>query len=157
MYSNGIPSSTVEGLLGPVPAEQKAKAVSAATESIGGAYAVAGQLEANGLSGPANTLRQLANDAFMPSLHTAAWIALALLVVALVNFYFFLPAQAEAASWSVGGSAPAPSAVPGGRIEADGQPDALHQAHLVDETDEEQLSHVDQAPLELDVKGQKKV
>ncbi len=157
VYSNGIPSSTVEGLLGPVPAEQKAKAVSAATESIGGAYAVAGQLEANGLSGPANTLRQLANDAFMPSLHTAAWIALALLVVALVIFYFFLPAQAEAASWSVGGSAPAPSAVPGGRIEADGQPDALHQAHLVDETDEEQLSHVDQAPLELDVKGQKKV
>ncbi|CAB5020056.1 unannotated protein [freshwater metagenome] len=151
MYSSKISSSVVDGLLGPgMPVDARERAVSAATESIGGAYGVADRLEAAGATAAADQLRLAAADAFMPALHTASFIALGLLVLALIVFLVWLPANAEAASWSAGGSVAPPSVVPGGRVEADGEADALHQVHLVVE-DPEHLAHVDEAPLELDV------
>ena len=151
VYSSKISSSVVDGLLGPgMPVDARERAVSAATESIGGAYGVADRLEAAGATAAADQLRLAAADAFMPALHTASFIALGLLVLALIVFLVWLPANAEAASWSAGGSVAPPSVVPGGRVEADGEADALHQVHLVVE-DPEHLAHVDEAPLELDV------
>ena len=98
----------------------------------------------------ADALRMAGTSAFLPAVHVVAFIALGMLLLALLIYLVWLPAKAEAASWSSGGSVSPPTVAPGGRVEADGEADALHQAHLVVE-DPEHLAHVDEAPLELDV------
>lgn len=138
-------------LLSGSPAPEQLK--EAAADSVGATYYLAESLQAKGTitAQQADALREAGTAAFLPSMHAVAYISLGLLLLALAIYVLWLPAQAEAVSWHAGSSERAPSAAsaaPGGRIEADGQPDALHQAHLVVE-DPEHLAHVDDAPLEL--------
>ncbi len=158
-YSNSM-SGAVEGT--PLPEGLRA----AATDSVGATYEVAGQLQASGqaTATQAEALRSAADAAFMPAFHVAALMGLGLLLTALVVILVWLPAQAEAVAWKVGGtSAPVPGPVPAeegvggdGAQDADDPylagVDAAHQVHLVQE-DPAHLSHVDEAPLEHPLGG----
>jgi len=83
-------------------------------------------------------------------------MGLALLLIALAIILIWLPAQAEAVAWKVGGtSAPVPGepgVVPGEAAQdlyaVGSDLDAAHQVHVVAE-DPDHLSHVEDAPLEL--------
>jgi EmrB/QacA subfamily drug resistance transporter len=110
-----------------------------ASDSIGGTFEVAGSLAASGQApaGAVEALQQAGIDAFMPALHVAGFLGLALLLVALTVFLLFLPAKAEAVSWQGSHGAP-----------GDEQKDAAHSVHVVDEHGDG-LEHVDEAPLEL--------
>jgi MFS transporter, DHA2 family, multidrug resistance protein len=113
--------------------------VPVASDSIGGTFEVAGSLAASGQA-PADAvaaLQQAGIDAFMPALHVAGFLGLALLLVALAVFLLFLPAKAEAVSWQGSHGAP-----------GDEAKDAAHSVHVVDEHGDG-LEHVDEAPLEL--------
>jgi hypothetical protein len=138
----------------PLPAELQAKA----SDSVGATYEVASGLQSVGkaTAEQADALRSAANAAFIPAFHIAAYMALALLLIALVIILVWLPAQAEAVAWKAGGtSAPLPGqpgAGPDGELPADpyatGEDlDAAHQVHVVAE-DPDHLSHVEDAPLE---------
>jgi hypothetical protein len=108
VYSNNIsPSLEGKGL----PPE----ALGAATDSIGGTNEVADRLAAGG-GVPASAieqLRQVANDAFMPALHTAAFVSAGLLVIAIAVILLRLPAQAETVAWTGQGPGSAPDAPQG--------------------------------------------
>jgi hypothetical protein len=125
-----------------------------ATDSIGSTFGVADAIDKAGTApaGATDGLRQAGIDAFMPALHTAGFISLGLLLVALVIFLTRLPANAEAVAWAGAG---VPSAGPGAGsgVEGDGAPDAAHQVHVVDEHGDG-LEHVEDAPLELDSEGE---
>ena len=143
LYSNKI----TERLSGVAIPEQVKTALA---DSVGATYYIAQSLQDKGTitAAQADALRQAGSDAFIPSLHVVAYISLAMLLIALAIYLLWLPAQAEAVSWHSGSSATPVAAAPGGRVEADGDPDARHQAHLVAE-DPEHLAHIDEAPLEL--------
>jgi EmrB/QacA subfamily drug resistance transporter len=91
------------------------EALAAASDSIGGTNEVADRLAAGGaVPAPVvEQLRQVANDAFMPALHTAAFVSAGLLVIAIAVILLRLPAKAETVAWagSGPGSAPAEAAV----------------------------------------------
>ena len=101
---------------------------------------VADRLAAAGNVPPAaiDQLRQVANESFMPALHTAAFVSAGLLLAAILVILFRLPAKAEAVAWTGTGPGSAPDAGPA-------ITDAQSQVHLVDETDDE-LSESDQVP-----------
>ncbi len=105
VYSNNIgPLLEGKGL----PPE----ALSAATDSIGGTNEVADRLAATG-GVPASAieqLRQVANESFMPALHTAAFVSAGLLVIAIAVILLRLPAQAETVAWTGSGPGSAPAA-----------------------------------------------
>ena len=105
------------------------EALTAATDSIGGTNEVADRLAAAGNVPPAaiDQLRQVANESFMPALHTAAFVSAGLLLVAILVILFRLPAKAEAVVWTGTGPGSAPNAGPA-------ITDAESQVHLVDET-----------------------
>jgi len=147
LYSNKI-ADRLSGIALP---EQVKTALS---DSVGATYYIAQSLQDKGTitAAQADALRQAGSEAFIPSLHVVAYISLAMLLIALLVYILWLPAQAEAVSWHSGSSAAPVAAAPGGRIEADGDPDALHQAHLVDE-DPEHLAHIDETPLEFGASG----
>jgi len=137
VYSNNI-TPVLEGK--GLPPE----ALAAATDSIGGTNEVASTLAASGTV-PASAieqLRQAANDAFMPALHTAAFVSAGLLVIAIVVIVLRLPAKAEAVAWSGSG----PGSTPPG-MSGNGDGDAESRVHTVDESGDD-LSDVDAAPLE---------
>ena len=115
----------------PVPDQLK----TALSDSVGATYYISQSLEAKGTitAAQADALRQAGTQAFLPSIHAVAYIGLGMLIIALIVFILWLPAKAEAVSWHSGGGAAPVAATPGGRVEADGQPDARHQAHVVDE------------------------
>ncbi|MCU0264397.1 MAG: MFS transporter [Candidatus Nanopelagicales bacterium] len=147
---SGSMSSALEG--SPLPAELQATA----SDSVGATYEVASQLQASGraTAAQADALRAAADAAFLPAFHIAAYMGLALLLIALVIILIWLPAQAEAVAWKVGGtSAPVPgqpAAAPGEAEDAyavGSDLDAAHQVHVVAE-DPDHLSHVEDAPLE---------
>lgn len=140
VYSNNI-SPLLEGK--GLPPE----ALSAATDSIGGTNEVADALSASGTV-PASTvdaLRQAANDAFMPALHTAAFVSAGLLVIAIAVILLRLPAKAEAVQWS--GSAPSTNPNDDASSDATSDGDAEARVHLVDEAGDG-LADVAGAPLE---------
>ncbi len=91
-------------------------ALAAATDSIGGTNEVADRLAASGSvpSSVVEQLKQVANDSFMPALHTAAFVSAGLLVIAIVVILSRLPAKAETVAWagSGPGSGPVVTAVP---------------------------------------------
>ena len=130
----------------PVPDQLK----TALSDSVGATYYISQSLEAKGTitAAQADALRQAGTQAFLPSIHAVAYIGLGMLIIALIVFILWLPAKAEAVSWHSGGGAAPVAATPGGRVEADGQPDARHQAHVVDE-DPAHLAELADAPLEL--------
>ena len=104
------------------------QALAAATDSIGGTNEVADRLAASGAVPPpvVEQLRQVANDAFMPALHTAAFVSAGLLLIAITVILLRLPTEAETVAWagSGPGSAPAdaaPSASADQRARDDGQ------------------------------------
>ncbi|MGS0686999.1 MFS transporter [Nakamurella sp. GG22] len=105
VYSNNIgPLLEGKGL----PPE----ALSAATDSIGGTNEVADRLAATG-GVPASAieqLRQVANESFMPALHTAAFVSAGLLVIAIAVILLRLPAQAETVAWTGSGPGSVPAA-----------------------------------------------
>ncbi len=149
---SGAMSKGLEG--SPLPADLQA----VASDSVGATYEVASKLQASGRATveQADALRAAADAAFIPAFHIAAYMGLALLLIALVIILVWLPAQAEAVAWKAGGtSAPLPGqpgAGAAGEAPADpyatgGDLDAAHQVHLVAE-DAEHLSHVEDAPLE---------
>jgi DHA2 family multidrug resistance protein-like MFS transporter len=92
------------------------EALSAATDSIGGTNEVADRLAASGAV-PASTieqLRQVANESFMPALHTAAFVSAGLLVIAIAVILLRLPAKAETVAWTGSGPGSAPVAAQAG-------------------------------------------
>ena len=102
---SGAMSSALEG--SPLPADLQAKA----SDSVGATYEVAARLQASGQASveQADTLRSAADAAFIPAFHVAAYMGLALLLIALAIILIWLPAQAEAVAWKAGGtSAPVP-------------------------------------------------
>ncbi|MGB8022244.1 MAG: MFS transporter [Candidatus Nanopelagicales bacterium] len=123
----------------------------AATDSVGATFELAAQLGAAGGITPeqAQALRDAGIAAFMPAFHAAIWIALALLILALAIFLRWLPAQAEAVAWEVGGvsgtRAPGAGAVGAGAVGP--AADAAELVHVVAE-DPIHLGHVEDAPLE---------
>jgi EmrB/QacA subfamily drug resistance transporter len=122
-----------------------------ASDSVGATYEVADRLQASGqaTAAQAEQLRAAADAAFLPAFHLAAYLGLGLLLVALVIFLLWLPAQAEAVAWQAGGtSAPIPGADPVEEEAVAEGFDAAHQVHRVEE-DPDHLSHVADAPLEL--------
>ncbi len=114
-----------------------------ATDSIGSTFGVADRLDAvgNAPAGAAEALRQAGIDAFMPALHLAGFISLALLITSFIVFVTRLPAKAEAVAWA--GSHPVPDAAAD-----DDELDAAHLVHVVDEGGDG-LEHVREAPLEF--------
>ena len=120
----------------------------AASDSIGASFGIAEKIDQSGQAPPGSgdLLRKAAIDSFLPALHTAAWIAAALLVVAFILFLTMLPAKAEAVAWA--GSHPSPDATKGPIVPGEGETDAAHQVHVVDEHGDG-LAHVVEAPLEL--------
>jgi DHA2 family multidrug resistance protein-like MFS transporter len=126
----------------PLPAELQQEAA----DSIGATYEIAGALQASGQATAAQSeaLRQAGTDAFIPAFHTAAYIGLGLLMLALVLFLLFLPAQAEAVAWH---GQPAGGPAPGGELGTADAEHAVDAVHLVVE-DPDHLAHVEQAPLE---------
>jgi MFS family permease len=120
----------------------------AAADSIGATFGIAEKIDQSGQAPPGSgdLLRKAGIDSFLPALHTAAWIAAALLVVAFVLFLAMLPAKAEAVAWA--GSHPGPDAAKGPIVPGEGETDAAHQVHVVDEHGDG-LAHVEQSPLEL--------
>jgi len=154
---SGSMSSALQG--SPLPAELQA----VASDSVGATYDVAARIQASGqaTAEQADMLRAAADAAFLPAFHIAAYMGLALLLIALVIILVWLPAQAEAVAWKAGGtSAPLPGqpgATSTGEVPADpyatGEDlDAAHQVHIVAE-DPEHLSHVEDAPLEHPLGG----
>jgi hypothetical protein len=154
---SGSMSSALEG--SPLPADLQAKA----SDSVGATYEVAAGIQASGNATPeqSDMLRAAADAAFIPAFHIAAYMALGLLLIALVIILVWLPAQAEAVAWKAGGtSAPLPGqpgAGPAGEAPDDpyatgGDLDAAHQVHVVPE-DPDHLSHVEDAPLEHPLGG----
>lgn len=123
-----------------------------ATDSVGAAFDVAAQLQAAGriTAQEAQSLRDAGIAAFMPAFHAAIWIALALLLLALVIFLRWLPAQAEAVAWQAGGvtrtGATGPGAT-GARAATGAGAEAADLVHVVAE-DPVHLRHVEEAPLE---------
>ncbi len=111
-----------------------------ASDSIGETFGVAAGLTNSGQASAQAiaSLEQAGIDSFMPALHIAGYIALGLLLVALVLFITLLPAKAEAVAWA------------GSHVAADDveEPDAAHQVHVVAEVGDG-LSHVEDAPLEF--------
>jgi len=111
-----------------------------ASDSIGETFGVAAGLTNSGQASAQAiaALEQAGIDSFMPALHIAGYIALGLLLVALVLFITLLPAKAEAVAWA------------GSHVAADDveEPDAAHQVHVVAEVGDG-LSHVEDAPLEF--------
>jgi hypothetical protein len=86
----------------PLPANIQAQA----SDSIGATYEVAGHLAAAGVpAAQVARLEHAANDAFMPAFHMAAFVAAAMLIVAVVLFAGWLPVKPETAGWS---ATPAP-------------------------------------------------
>jgi hypothetical protein len=120
-----------------------------ATDSIGSTFGVAEAIDKAGTApaGATDALRQAGIDAFMPSLHTAGFISLGLLIVALITFLTRLPANAEAVAWA-GAGGPGGEPAQGQGVVGDGAPDAAHQVHVVDELGDG-LEHVEDTPLEL--------
>lgn len=133
VYSNQF-TAKIEGLRLPGPVADLA------ADSIGATYEVAGRLQGTGKisAAQADGLRAAGTDAFMPAFHIASYIGVGLLLLALMIFLLWLPAQAEAVAWEQG---------PGGGPDAGPSPDAAHSVHVVDE-DPEHLRRVDEAPLE---------
>ena len=123
-----------------------------AADSIGATFGIADKIDQSGQApaGSGDLLRQAGIDSFLPALHTAAWIAAALLVVAFLIFVTMLPAKAEAVAWA--GSHPSPDATRGPIVPGEGETDAAHQVHVVDEVGDG-LSHVEDAPLEVAVES----
>lgn len=149
---SGSMSDALEG--SPLPADLQA----VASDSVGATYEVADQLQASGqvTADQAEVLRSAGDAAFLPAFHTAAYLGLGLLLIALLIILIWLPAQAEAVAWKAGGTSALPDGVPDGRAEGEpavdpylleGDLDAAHQVHVVEE-DPSHLSHVDAAPLE---------
>jgi hypothetical protein len=145
-------SDALEG--SPLPADLRALA----SDSVGATYEVADQLQASGqvTADQAEVLRSAGDAAFLPAFHTAAFLGLGLLLIALLIILIWLPAQAEAVAWKAGGTSALPEGVPHGRAEGEpavdpyfveGDLDAEHQVHVVEE-DPSHLSHVEVAPLE---------
>jgi DHA2 family integral membrane protein (MFS transporter) len=120
----------------------------AASDSIGATFGIADKIDQSGQApaGSGDLLRQAAIESFMPALHTAAWIAAGLLIAAFIVFVALLPAKAEAVAWA--GSHPSPDATKGPIVPGEGESDAAHQVHVVDEQGDG-LAHVAEAPLEL--------
>jgi DHA2 family multidrug resistance protein-like MFS transporter len=143
-YSSAM-SSALSG--SPLPADLR----DVASDSVGATYEVAERLQSSGQATleQADQLRAAADAAYLPAFHVAAYMGVGLILLALVIFLIWLPAQAEAVAWQAGGSsAPPPGAdVVEQRAAAEGL-DAAHQVHLVAE-DPDHLSHVEEAPLEL--------
>jgi EmrB/QacA subfamily drug resistance transporter len=110
---------------------------STASGSIGATNGVADALAASGKvpAAAVQRLRQAGFDAFMPSLHWAAGLSVALMVVAVLLILWRLPAKAEAVAWT-------------GSHETDTDAvDAAHSVHVVSEESGD-LAHVADAPLE---------
>jgi hypothetical protein len=65
---------------------------------VGATYEVAARLQSSGkaTAEQADMLRSAADAAFLPAFHVAAFIALGLLLLALVIILLWLPARAEA-------------------------------------------------------------
>ncbi len=112
----------------------------AVSDSVGATYEVANRLEGAGqiTATQADALRAAANEAYLPTFHLAAYIALGLLLLALALFLLWLPAKAEAVAWHADGTSD-------GGPQADGS--AIDQVHVVAE-EGQSLEHVEQAPLE---------
>jgi nitrate/nitrite transporter NarK len=104
-------SSRIDSALARTPVPPAAKA--AARDSIGATYEVASRAVAQGApqSGVASLLRA-ANDAFMPGFHAAAFVALGLLVLAIILFVALLPARPDTVAWSSTGEEAPDSAAP---------------------------------------------
>jgi DHA2 family multidrug resistance protein-like MFS transporter len=114
-----------------------ADVLAAAKDSIGGTNQVADVLAASGKV-PASVIEQLrmaGNDSFMPALHTAAFVSVVLLVVAIAIVLLRLPAKAEAVAWTSSHAPAGPST------------DAESLVHEVDE-EGDGLSHISETPLE---------
>lgn len=136
VYANNLTPVLEKSAL---PADLQARA----SDSIGSTFGIADAIDKAGTApaGATEALRQAGIDAFMPALHTAGFISLGLLLVALVIFLTRLPAKAEAVAWA--GSHPSPDAATD-----DDELDAAHLVHVVDEH-EDGLEHVQDAPLEF--------
>jgi DHA2 family multidrug resistance protein-like MFS transporter len=141
IYSRQM-SDSLAGTPLPPPAE------GVASDSIGATFEVAAQLQASGQASAAqaDALRQAGIEAYMPAFHTAAFIGMFLLLLALVMFLLFLPAQAEAVAWQVHGQGRTGEA-PGREAGEEESLPAAKSVHLVTE-DESHLRHVEDAPLE---------
>jgi EmrB/QacA subfamily drug resistance transporter len=111
-----------------------------ASDSIGGTNAVADMLAASGQAPAAaiEALRQAGSEAFMPALHTAALLSVALLVTAVAIIVWKLPARAEAVAWAGDHAAPGET-----------DTDAAHSVHIVAE-EGDGLGHVVDGPLEIE-------
>jgi DHA2 family multidrug resistance protein-like MFS transporter len=84
----------------------------AASDSIGASYEVAGRLAVAGAPPSAVArLEQAANDAFMPAFHMAAFVAAAMLVIAVILFAVWLPRKPDTVDWSAEPQAATPSTV----------------------------------------------
>ncbi len=116
VYGNNISPALADKGLPP-------EALKAATDSIGGTNEVADRLAASGAA-PApvvEQLRQVANDAFMPALHTAAFVSAGLLLIAIAVILLRLPAEAETVAWAGSG--------PGSPTSGSPQPSANGAVH----------------------------
>jgi MFS transporter, DHA2 family, multidrug resistance protein len=86
----------------------------AASDSIGASYEVAGRLVSAGAPPSAVArLEHAANDAFMPAFHMAAFVAAAMLVVAIILFAGWLPRKPDTVDWEDTIESDRPSTVDG--------------------------------------------
>ena len=100
------------------------EAFAAATDSIGGTTEVASALAKSGVpQSSIDQLLQAANQSFLPALHTAAFVSVGLLAIAVAVIVLWLPAKAEEVAWAGSGPGSAPT----------GDPSAENKAHTVDE------------------------
>jgi len=100
------------------------EAFAAATDSIGGTTEVASALAKTGVpQSSIDQLLQAANQSFLPALHTAAFVSVGLLAIAVAVIVLWLPAKAEEVAWAGSGPGSAPT----------GDPSAENKAHTVDE------------------------
>ena len=103
-----------------------------AADSIGATYELASRLAQTGQATQAQLaqLLQAANDDFMPAFHAAAFVSLGLLVVAIILYVVWLPADAEHAEWAAQPGAPTTQAA------ASAAPPPADAAPLTDAADE---------------------
>ena len=99
---SSVVASVYANAIEPALSGLPAGAAAAAGDSISGAKVVAGQLTAGGATEAADALRAASADAFMSSLHAAAWLSLVLCLIALAVILRWLPAKAESVSWAGG-------------------------------------------------------
>ena len=127
VYGNNIGPALADKGLPP-------EALTAATDSIGGTNEVADRLAASGaVPAPVvEQLRQVANDAFMPALHTAAFVSAGLLLIAIAVIVLRLPTKAETVAWA--GSGPGSPGAGSGQPPENGAAPAAAAQSTVDKS-----------------------